>query len=259
MNWNPVWLPDGRLSFTSMRKGDFDVYVKDVDGDAAGDGGSLGPRRHRSGRLDARRPAGVPGLGAGRRVSVEAVRSVAQPAQPPAPHRAARGERRLAVARRPLAGLPLRRERPAADLRAAADGTAPAVALSPHTGEFPTFLRDGRHLAFVRASHVVVHRGASGAAASRPAPNASCRRWRTARAGCSARHSTRLRQAGCWRSCARRPSHRRGSASCWDGTASWSRRRRRCLADCLRGRWRRMVRRCSGGSARARRAPASSG
>ena len=31
MNWNPVWLPDGRLSFTSMRKGDFDVYVKDVD------------------------------------------------------------------------------------------------------------------------------------------------------------------------------------------------------------------------------------
>ena len=34
MNWNPVWLPDGRLSFTSMRKGDFDVYVKDVDGTA---------------------------------------------------------------------------------------------------------------------------------------------------------------------------------------------------------------------------------
>ena len=32
MNWNPVWLPDGRLSFTSMRKGDFDVYVKDVGG-----------------------------------------------------------------------------------------------------------------------------------------------------------------------------------------------------------------------------------
>ena len=31
MNWNPVWLADGRLSFTSMRKGDFDVYVKDVD------------------------------------------------------------------------------------------------------------------------------------------------------------------------------------------------------------------------------------
>ena len=30
MNWNPAWLPDGRLSYTSMRKGDFDVYVKDV-------------------------------------------------------------------------------------------------------------------------------------------------------------------------------------------------------------------------------------
>ena len=35
MNWNPVWLPDGRLSFTSMRKGDFDVYVKDVAGTGA--------------------------------------------------------------------------------------------------------------------------------------------------------------------------------------------------------------------------------
>ena len=30
MNFNPTWLPDGRLSFTSMRKGDFDVYVKDL-------------------------------------------------------------------------------------------------------------------------------------------------------------------------------------------------------------------------------------
>ena len=35
MNWNPVWLPDGRLSYTSMRKGDFDVYVKDVGGTGA--------------------------------------------------------------------------------------------------------------------------------------------------------------------------------------------------------------------------------
>ena len=35
MNWNPVWLPDGRLSYTSMRKGDFDVYVKEVGGTGA--------------------------------------------------------------------------------------------------------------------------------------------------------------------------------------------------------------------------------
>ena len=35
MNWNPVWLPDGRLSFTSMRKGDFDVYVKEIGGSGA--------------------------------------------------------------------------------------------------------------------------------------------------------------------------------------------------------------------------------
>ena len=31
MNWNPTWHPDGRrLAFTSMRKGDFDVFLKDV-------------------------------------------------------------------------------------------------------------------------------------------------------------------------------------------------------------------------------------
>jgi serine/threonine protein kinase/Tol biopolymer transport system component len=35
MNWNPVWLPDGRLSYTSMRKGDFDVYVKEAAGTGA--------------------------------------------------------------------------------------------------------------------------------------------------------------------------------------------------------------------------------
>ena len=30
MAWNPVWHPDGRLSFTSMRKGDFDVFIKNL-------------------------------------------------------------------------------------------------------------------------------------------------------------------------------------------------------------------------------------
>ena len=30
MNWDPVWHPDGRLSFNSMRTGDFDVFIKDV-------------------------------------------------------------------------------------------------------------------------------------------------------------------------------------------------------------------------------------
>ena len=30
MAWDPVWHPDGRLSFTSMRKGDFDVFIKNL-------------------------------------------------------------------------------------------------------------------------------------------------------------------------------------------------------------------------------------
>jgi Tol biopolymer transport system component len=29
MSWDPVWHPDGRLAFTNMRKGDFDIYIKD--------------------------------------------------------------------------------------------------------------------------------------------------------------------------------------------------------------------------------------
>jgi hypothetical protein len=36
------------------------------------------------------------------------------------------------------------------------DGTAPAVALSSLAGEYPTFLRDGRHIAFMRDSQLIV-------------------------------------------------------------------------------------------------------
>jgi len=35
-------------------------------------------------------------------------------------------------------------------------GNGPAVPLSPNTGEFPTFLRDGRQLAFVRGRQLIV-------------------------------------------------------------------------------------------------------
>ena len=33
MTWDPIWHSDGRrLSFTTMRKGDFDIFMKDVTG-----------------------------------------------------------------------------------------------------------------------------------------------------------------------------------------------------------------------------------
>ena len=35
-NWRPLWKPDGSgFAFTSMRKGDFDIYFKDVRSDGA--------------------------------------------------------------------------------------------------------------------------------------------------------------------------------------------------------------------------------
>ena len=46
-------------------------------------------------------------------------------------------------------GRPLMYVRPLA-------GNAPAIPLSPNTGEFPTFLRDGRQLAFVRGRQLIV-------------------------------------------------------------------------------------------------------
>jgi serine/threonine-protein kinase len=106
MNWNPVWLPDGRLSFTSMRKGDFDV--------CQGGGrhrrrarGAGGARRHRPDCVDPRRPPGVSGLRTGQHLSAQAVRS-AQADQRHPTHRAARRQRRFAVTRRALARLPVR-------------------------------------------------------------------------------------------------------------------------------------------------------
>ena len=97
MNWNPVWLPDGRLSFTSMRKGDFDVYVKDVGGTGAEQAVLTGPDDTdpiawtRDGRLvfQGSEPDGAYPL-----KLFDPAAAVADHA----PHRAARRQRRLAVA-----------------------------------------------------------------------------------------------------------------------------------------------------------------
>jgi Tol biopolymer transport system component len=155
MNWNPVWLPDGRLSFTSMRKGDFDVYVKDVNGTGAETAILSGPDDTdpvawtRDGRLvfqgsepdgayplklmDSRGPA------QSRRLTEQHVEnggSLSPDERWLAYHSAANGRPLMYI--RPMTG----------------DG--PAIPLSPKTGEFPTFLLDGRQLVFVRGRQLLV-------------------------------------------------------------------------------------------------------
>jgi len=155
MNWNPVWLPDGRLSFTSMRKGDFDVYVMDLK-DAGSETAILsGPDDTdpvawtRDGRLvfqgsepdgayplkllDTREPTHS------RRLTEQHVEnggSLSPDDRWLAYHSAANGRPLIYV--RPLAG------------------NAPAITLSPNAGEFPTFLLDGKRLAFVRGRRLLV-------------------------------------------------------------------------------------------------------
>jgi Tol biopolymer transport system component len=154
MNFNPVWLPDGRLSFTSMRKGDFDVYLKDVAGGGPEQAVLDGPddtdpvawtRDHRlvfqgsepDGKyplklFDPQHAAAVSRL---TKEHVETGGSLSPDEQWLAYESAAEGRPILFV--RPLTG---------------AESGEP---LSPVTGEFPVFLRDGRTLAFVRGSQLL--------------------------------------------------------------------------------------------------------
>jgi eukaryotic-like serine/threonine-protein kinase len=155
MNWNPVWLPDGRLSYTSMRKGDFDVYVKDVGGTGAERALLTGPDDTdpiawtRDGRLvfqgsepdnayplklfDPRQPTQVTRL---TEHHVDNGGSLSPDERWLAYQSAAIG--RSVVYIRPLSG------------------SGPAIALSRDSGEFPVFLRDGRTLALVRGRQLVV-------------------------------------------------------------------------------------------------------
>jgi serine/threonine-protein kinase len=154
MNWNPAWLPDGRLSFTSMRKGDFDVYVKDVGGTGAETPVLTGPDDTdpiawtRDGRLvfQGSEPDGAYPL------------KLFDPRQP---HPIRLTEQHvenggsLSPDDRWLAYQALADGRPGLYVRPLA-GTGPAVRFSRSAGEFPVFLRDGKTLAFVRGRQLVV-------------------------------------------------------------------------------------------------------
>jgi hypothetical protein len=155
MNWNPVWLPDGRLGYTSMRKGDFDVYLKEVGGTGAEHPVLTGPDDTdpiawtRDGRLvfqgsepdgayplklyDPRQPSQVTRL---TEQHVDNGGSLSPDERWLAYQSAAIG--RSVVYVRPM-GAP-----------------GPAVALSRDSGEFPVFLHDGRTLALVRGQQLVV-------------------------------------------------------------------------------------------------------
>jgi serine/threonine-protein kinase len=155
MNWNPVWLPDGRLSYTSMRKGDFDVYVKEVGGTGAEQAVLAGPDDTdpiawtRDGRLvfqgsepdgayplklyDPRQPTQITRL---TEQHVDNGGSLSPDERWLAYQSAAIG--RSVVYVRPL------------------NGGGPAIALSRDTGEFPVFLPDGKTLALVRGRQLVV-------------------------------------------------------------------------------------------------------
>ncbi len=154
MNWNPVWRPDGRLSFTSMRKGDFDVYVKDVDSAETETAVLSGP--------DDTDP--VAWLGDGRLV-VQASEpdgtyplKLFDPAHPETLRKLTEQhtdgglvspDDRWLIYHTSNNGRPRIHVRPL-------DGSVPAVPLSASTGEFPTFLRHGRQIAFLRGSQLIV-------------------------------------------------------------------------------------------------------
>ena len=154
MNWNPVWLPDGRLSFTSMRKGDFDVYVKDLNGSGSETAILAGPDDTdpvawtRDGRLvfqgsepdgayplkllDVREPTRT------RRLTEQHVENGGSLSP----------DDRWLIYHSAATGRPLIYVRPLA-------GDARAIPLSPSTGEFPTFLPDGKRLVFVRGRQLM--------------------------------------------------------------------------------------------------------
>jgi eukaryotic-like serine/threonine-protein kinase len=155
MNWNPVWLPDGRLSFTSMRKGDFDLYVKEVGGSGAERAVLTGPDDTdpiawmRDGRLvfQGSEPDGSYPL------------KLFNPRDPS--HITRLTEQHvdnggaLSPDERWLAYQSAALGRSVVYVRSMINA-GPPVALLRDPGEFPIFLRDGRTLALVRGGQLVV-------------------------------------------------------------------------------------------------------
>jgi Tol biopolymer transport system component len=155
MNWNPVWLPDGRLSYTSMRKGDFDVYVKEVAGTGTEHPVLDGPDDTdpiawtRDGRLvfQGSEPDGAYPL------------KLFNPREPT--HITRLTERHvdnggsLSPDERWLAYQSAAIGRSVVYVRPMGSA-GPAIALSRDSGEFPVFLHDGKTLALVRGGQLVV-------------------------------------------------------------------------------------------------------
>jgi serine/threonine-protein kinase len=155
MNWNPVWLPDGRLSFTSMRKGDFDVYVKEIAGSGAEQAVLAGPDDTdpiawtRDGRLvfQGSEPDGAYPL------KLFDPKHASQVTRLTEQHVDNGGS--LSPDERWLAYQSAASGRSVVYVRALT-ASGPATALSRDPGEFPIFLRDGKSLALVRGRQLVV-------------------------------------------------------------------------------------------------------
>jgi hypothetical protein len=155
MNWNPVWMPDGRLSFTSMRKGDFDVYVKEIGGAGGEEGLLTGPEDTdpiawtRDGRLvfQGSEPDGAYPLKLfdpqARTPITRLTEQHVDNGGSLSPDDRWLAYQSAAIGRSVVYVRPL-----------AAPG--PAIALSRDSGEFPVFLHDGRTLALVRGQQLVV-------------------------------------------------------------------------------------------------------
>jgi Tol biopolymer transport system component len=155
MNWNPVWLPDGRLSYTSMRKGNFDIYVKDVAGTGAEQAVLAGPDDTdpiawtRDGRLvfQGSEPDGAYPL---KLVDLKQPERVTRLTELHVDNGGS-----LSPDERWLAYQSAAIGRSVVYVRAIG-APGPGIALSRDSGEFPLFLRDGKTLALARGAQLVV-------------------------------------------------------------------------------------------------------
>jgi serine/threonine-protein kinase len=155
MNWNPVWLPDGRLSYTSMRKGDFDVYVKDQGGtgaehallDGLDDTDPIAWTRDGKLVFQGSEPDGAYPLklfdpGAPTKITRLTAQHVDNGGSL-SPDERWLAYQSAAIGRSVVYVRPMK-------------SSGPAIALSGDPGEFPVFLRDGKTLALVRGQNLIV-------------------------------------------------------------------------------------------------------